>query len=78
MTVIDASVLLPALVDDGAAGGAARARLAGETLTAPELIDVEVVSVLRRRVRAELLDERFAQQALADLAHLPLDSLRMW
>jgi predicted nucleic acid-binding protein len=43
--VVDASVLSVALGDDGIDGQRARARLAGEVLTAPELIDVEVTSV---------------------------------
>jgi predicted nucleic acid-binding protein len=50
--VADASVLAPALADDGADGDRARARLRGERLVAPELVDVEVVSVLRRAARA--------------------------
>ena len=42
MIVVDASVLAVALGDDGTDGGRARDRLAGETLAAPELIDLEV------------------------------------
>jgi hypothetical protein len=37
--VVDASVLAVALGDDGTDGRRARARLAGETLVAPELVD---------------------------------------
>ena len=50
MIVVDASVVANALGDDGAAGETARHRLveAGE-LAAPDLVDVETVSVLRRR-----------------------------
>jgi predicted nucleic acid-binding protein len=54
--VVDASVLAPALADDGADGDRARSRLLGEALTAPELIDLETVSVLRGRVRSGQLD----------------------
>jgi predicted nucleic acid-binding protein len=72
MIVVDASVLAPALADDGSGGDRARARLAGETIAAPELIDVEVVSVVRRAARAGRMEERRSAQALADLAALPL------
>lgn len=51
MIVIDANVLVVALVDDGPDGALARRRLRRERLTAPELIDLEVLSVLRRSER---------------------------
>jgi predicted nucleic acid-binding protein len=70
--VVDASVLAPALADDGADGDRARARLRGERLVAPELVDLEVVSVLRRVARSGGLDERRSDQALADLDSLPM------
>lgn len=73
MIVVDASVLAPALGDDGAAGDIARARLAGERLVAPDLIDLEVVSVWRRQRAAGDLLERRAQLALTDLAELPIE-----
>jgi predicted nucleic acid-binding protein len=66
--VVDASVLAPALGDDDADGDAARERLRGEDLAAPEIIDLEVTSVWRRT----LADGRRASLALADLADLPL------
>lgn len=70
--VVDASVLAVALGDDGPDGDRARARLHGEELAAPELIDLEVTSVLRGRARAHALDERRARLAMDDLADLPL------
>jgi predicted nucleic acid-binding protein len=70
--VVDASVLAPALADDGVDGDGVRARLRGEQLTAPELVDLEVVSTLRRAARAGRLDDRRSGQALTDLAALPL------
>jgi predicted nucleic acid-binding protein len=70
--VVDASVLAPALADDGPDGDAARARLLGDALVAPELIDLETISVLRAQLRAGRLDARRAGLALADLADLPL------
>jgi predicted nucleic acid-binding protein len=70
--VVDASVLATCLGDDGPDGDRARARLRGERLTAPELVDLEVVSVWRRQVRAGAMDDRRAALALADLEALPL------
>jgi predicted nucleic acid-binding protein len=70
--VVDASVLAVALADDGADGDHARSRLRGEVLAAPELVDLEVASVLRRQNLAGAIDVRRAGLALADLAALPL------
>ncbi len=70
--VVDASVLAVALGDDGTDGEHARERLAGETLVAPELVDLEVVSVWRCHVAAKLMAARRAASAIADLADLPL------
>jgi predicted nucleic acid-binding protein len=70
--VVDASVLAPALADDGEDGDQVRGRLRGERLAAPELVDLEVVSTLRRAARSGRLDERRSAQALADLSVLPL------
>ena len=41
-------------------------------MTAPELVDLEVISVWRRQLRAGAVDARRAALALADLAALPL------
>ena len=73
MIVVGASVLAPALADDSADGDRVRERLRGEQLTAPELIDLEVVSTLRRAARAGRLDDRRSGQVLTDLAALPLN-----
>ena len=70
--VVDASVLAVALGDDGPDGDLARDRLWGEDLAAPELIDLEVTSVLRGRARAGALNDRRAALALDDLRDLPL------
>ena len=72
MIVVDASVLATSLGDDGPDGDRARARLRGERLAAPELVDLEVASVWRRQVRAGAMDDRRAVLALADLGTLPL------
>lgn len=68
MLVIDASVLVEALL----VAGPARARLASDTLQAPELIDAELLSVLRRLVLVDKLQEGHAEQALATAHHLGL------
>ncbi len=72
MLVVDASVLAVALLDDAADGDAARARLRGEQLAAPALVDLEVVSVWRGLARGEHLDARRVRLALEDLRALPL------
>jgi len=69
--VVDASVLVVALADDGPDGDQARARLQGQQLVMPELAYLEVASVLRRQVRIGMMDLRRAGLALADLAALP-------
>jgi len=71
--VVDASVLAAALADDAADGDQARARLRGERLAAPDLIDLEVTSVLRGRLAGGHLDLRRADLALMDLLAIPLD-----
>ncbi|HEX6460132.1 MAG TPA: type II toxin-antitoxin system VapC family toxin [Thermoleophilaceae bacterium] len=72
MIVVDASIIVSALSDDGSDGERIRTRLMGETLVAPELLDVEVLSVWRRHVRGGMLPAKRAEQALGDLAVLPL------
>jgi predicted nucleic acid-binding protein len=70
--VVDASVVAVALGDDGADGARARARLTDEALAAPELVDLEAVSVWRRHVAAKLMTARRAALAVSDLEKLPL------
>jgi predicted nucleic acid-binding protein len=70
--VVDASVLAVALADDDQDGDRARARLRGEQLAAPGLVDLEVASVWRRQIREGAMDARRAALALTDLAALPL------
>jgi predicted nucleic acid-binding protein len=73
LIVVDASVVAPALADDDRDGDRARSRLRGERLVAPQLIDLEVVSVIRKALFAGALDERRAAMALADLVALRLE-----
>ena len=76
MIVVDASVLAPALVDDGSNGDKARSRLAGEQLLAPDLIFLEVVSAIRTALRQGNVDERRAGFALTDLNAIPVEPVQ--
>jgi len=73
--VVDASVLAVALVDDGPLGRRVRQRLLGSDLAAPEIIDLEVASVVRRQALTGRLSTDRARQAMDDLASLPLTRL---
>ncbi|MEP6815114.1 MAG: type II toxin-antitoxin system VapC family toxin [Marmoricola sp.] len=72
--VVDASVLANALADDEEDGQNARRELraAGE-VAAPDLVDVETVSVLRKRwLRRALTEQRFST-AIAHLQQLDFE-----
>ena len=73
MIVVDASVLANVVADDGPDGRLARDRIgeAGD-VAAPDLVDVETVSVLRKRWLAGDLSERRFGSALDDLEALPV------
>jgi len=71
--VVDASVIVTALFDDGPDGDMTRARLIDERLAAPHLIDIEVVSAWRRLASAGSLDERRSAMALTDLRQLRIE-----
>jgi predicted nucleic acid-binding protein len=73
LIVTDASFLLVALSDDGHEGAGARARLRGEELAAPHLIDLAVTSVLRSALRVGRMTAQRARQALRDLADLDVE-----
>lgn len=72
MLVVDASVIAPAVADGGPDGVRFRQRLRGERLAGPDLLRVEVVSVIRRQLRAGALDAGPAERAVADLLELPV------
>lgn len=73
MIVVDASVVVTALGDDGPDGHHARLRLQAERLVAPCLIDVEVTSAWRRLFSLNQMDDRRAQLAINDLLALRMD-----
>ena len=74
MIVVDASVLANVIGDDGVDGRRARheVRSAGE-MSAPDLVDVETLSVLRRRWLAGTISESRFATALDDLDAIELD-----
>jgi predicted nucleic acid-binding protein len=73
LIVLDASAVLDGLLN--AAEHEALARCitgGGQPLAAPDLLDVEIVSVLRRWERSKEISQARAVQALADLDALPI------
>lgn len=47
----------------------------GERMAAPDLLDVEVLSVLRRQLRERRIDDARAEKAVEDLRVLPVRRL---
>jgi len=70
--VVDASVVVAALIDAGPAGAWAESILMSGSLAAPHLMPVEVANVLRRSASAGDISA-----AVASLAHDDLVSLRV-
>ena len=72
--IVVASILANALADDGDDGHRARDELGGEVdVSAPDLVDVETVAVLRKRWLAETITEQRFAAAVTDLGDLALD-----
>ena len=71
--VIDASVVVAALVDSGPLGSWAEDRLRAGRLAAPHLMPVEATNVLRRAELAGELSSDVATLAVADLLDLAVD-----
>ncbi|HEX2058615.1 MAG TPA: type II toxin-antitoxin system VapC family toxin [Actinomycetota bacterium] len=72
MIVVDASVVVTALLVTTARGDRYRRRLAADELHAPHVVDLEVISALRRRRAARALDDQRAAAAVEDLMDLPI------
>jgi predicted nucleic acid-binding protein len=73
LIVVDASVVANALGDDTADGDAARQALrSDDDIAAPDLVDVETVSVLRKRWLAGDLTARRFRTAITDLGDLAI------
>jgi predicted nucleic acid-binding protein len=71
--VVDASVLIAALVDSGPHGAWAEEIVAAGSLHAPELARVETTSILRRLERAREITTPEANAAYEDLMQLNLE-----
>lgn len=83
--VVDASVIVAALIDNGPTGQWAEQQLAGEQLIAPALMRTEATNVLRRAELAQQIDPATAALAFADLCQLAMQTApfemfadRMW
>ena len=73
MIVVDASAALELLLNTRAGRRVAdRVFAPGETLHAPHLLDLDVAQVLRRYAQAGALDAERGQEAVDDLADLPI------
>lgn len=68
--VVDASVVVAALVDDGPVGQWAEGVLASDALAAPHLMPVEVANILRRAAGSGRIPADTAGLAHADLVRL--------
>ena len=71
--VVDASVLVAALVDGGSDGDWAAAVLADQELVAPHLMPIEVANILRRATLAGDITQDVASLAHADLLDLRVE-----
>ncbi len=72
MLVVDASVLAPVVADEGDDGQRFRKRLRGEAVIGPDLLRLEVVSVLRRHAASGSLTADQANNAVDDLLAFPI------
>ena len=71
--VVDASLVVAALVDDGREGRWAESMLVAGPLAAPHLMPVEVASILRKAVLNGDISADVAALAHADLLALPVE-----
>jgi len=71
--VVDASVVVAALIDDGPVGRWAEELVASTPLAAPHLMPVEVANILRRAALAGDVSDDSASLAHADLVALAVE-----
>ncbi len=71
--VVDASIVVAALVDSGDTGRWAEDMLLSDHLAAPHLMPVEAANILRRAASSEAITADTASLAHADLAALRVD-----
>ena len=72
MIVVDASVVVAALLVDNEEGDAAREVLGSDAAHAPHLLDVEVTSAVRRWVLAGRLTIEESRASIRDLGDLTI------
>ncbi|MGY1777113.1 type II toxin-antitoxin system VapC family toxin [Geodermatophilus sp. SYSU D00804] len=72
MIVVDASTVVAALLDAGSGGQAARDALLGDEPHAPHLLDVEVLSAVRRHALSGRLSDAAARGAVDAVRELPV------
>lgn len=65
-------MLAPVIADAGVDGQRFRQRLAGQTVIGPDLLRIEVTSVLRRHARVGLITPDQADLAMDDLIAFPI------
>jgi predicted nucleic acid-binding protein len=70
--VVDASVVAPLIADGGTDGDRFRGAVRGQTLAGPDLLRVEVLSVIRRHLASGNLNAEQANDAVDDLLALPI------
>ncbi|MFT3855360.1 MAG: type II toxin-antitoxin system VapC family toxin [Ilumatobacteraceae bacterium] len=73
MQVFDASAVVAALIDNGAAGRWCASELTVDELAAPHLLPVEVTNIVRRTEARAAVDRSTATQAIHDLRRLAVD-----
>lgn len=71
--VVDASLVVSALVDGGNTGSWAESLLAGEPLSAPHLMPVEAANILRRAAATGEISADVAAMAHADLLDMRVE-----
>jgi predicted nucleic acid-binding protein len=71
--VVDASVVVAGLTDNGADGRWAESLLAGDSLAAPHLMPVEAANILRRAAQAGDISADVASLAHTDLLDLRVE-----
>lgn len=72
MQVVDAGVVVDALIPEGRFTTAARRVVVSGGLVAPELVDIEVIHALRRMVRLGEVSGPVAQESVETLGIVPL------
>ena len=72
MIVVDTSVVAPAIAGIRGDGLRIRTQLRGRAMSAPDLMRIEVLSVIRRRVAREALKVSEAGITLRSLVDLPI------